>query len=75
MFLDFREREGNTDVREKHQLVAFCVHPNQGSNLQPRYVRWVGSERTAFLCSNQLSHLARSQNLFFKIAIVFGNRN
>ena len=23
-----RERTNNIDVREKHQLVAFCTHPN-----------------------------------------------
>ena len=32
------ERERNTDVREKHRLVASCVDPNWGPNLQPRQV-------------------------------------
>ena len=38
-------REGNINVREKHLLVASHMHwatdhmhPDQGSNLQPRYV-------------------------------------
>ena len=33
-----RERERNISVREKHQLGASCMRPNQGSNPQPRYV-------------------------------------
>ena len=33
-----RKRERKVDVRDKHQLVASCTHPNQGSNPQPRYV-------------------------------------
>ena len=35
-----REKEGerNIDVREKHQSVASCMRPDQGSNPQPRYV-------------------------------------
>ena len=33
-----KERERNIDVREKHQSVASCRHPNQGLNLQPRHV-------------------------------------
>ena len=32
------EKEKNIDGREKYQLVASQMHPNQGSNLQPRYV-------------------------------------
>ena len=35
---NIREGERNTDVREKHQLVASCVPPKQELNLQPRYV-------------------------------------
>ena len=50
MFIDFieggitgeregeRERDRNTDVREKIWLVASCRCPDQGSNLQPRDV-------------------------------------
>ena len=51
MFIDFREgdREGgerervreerrHISVREKHQLVASCMCPDQGLNLQPRHV-------------------------------------
>ena len=33
-----RERERNIHVREKHRLVTSHMHPDQGSNLQPRYV-------------------------------------
>ena len=33
-----RERERKMDVREKHQSIAFCMHPDQKSNLQPRDV-------------------------------------
>ena len=43
LFLDSREgrekeRERNTDMREQHQLVASCMHPNQGLNPQPGHV-------------------------------------
>ena len=46
IFIDFRERrrrvggerEGNLDVREKHQSAASCPHRKQESNLQSRYV-------------------------------------
>ena len=37
MFIDFREREGRK--REKHQLVASYMCPNQRLNPLPRYVR------------------------------------
>ena len=33
-----KEREINIDVREKHQLVAFCKCPGWGQSLQPRHV-------------------------------------
>ena len=32
------EWERNIDVREKHQSVASCLHPDWGQNLQPRRV-------------------------------------
>ena len=42
VFIDFRDRGRgvgeNIDVREKHQLVASCTHPDGGLNLKPRYV-------------------------------------
>ena len=49
-----REREKNIDVREKHQLVVSCTHLecgdhmclDQGLNLQPRHVPWLGVEPT-----------------------------
>ena len=33
-----RKRKRNMDVREKHQLAAFCMHPDEGLNLLPRHV-------------------------------------
>ena len=33
-----RQRERDIDMREKHGLVASHTCPNQGVNLQPRYV-------------------------------------
>lgn len=41
VFISFyRERKGGGEKYqcEKHRLVAFLTCPNQGSNLQPRYV-------------------------------------
>ena len=38
VFIDFRERERETLMREKYQLVASPMLPNQGSNLKPRYM-------------------------------------
>ena len=38
------------DVREKQRSVASHVHPNQGSNLQPRCVPWWGVEPSTFAC-------------------------
>ena len=53
MFIDFRdggggrkggrERQTSTDVREKHQSVASCTHPDQESKLQPRPVPLPGT--------------------------------
>ena len=46
--------------REKHQLVASRRHPDQRSNLQPRYVLWSGIEPTTLRSpewwSNRLTH-------------------
>ena len=39
MFIDFMERKTNTDVREKHRLVASPMRPNEGLNPQPSGVR------------------------------------
>ena len=71
MFTDFRERrkEGERQrkihVREKHQSVASCMHPNLGLNPQPRRVPCLGIEPVTFQCtgrcSNQLSHRARAK--------------
>ena len=70
MFIDFREeggervRERDIDVREKHQMVASCMCPDQGSNPQPRYVLQLGIELATFWCSgrcsNQPSYPARA---------------
>ena len=32
------DRQTDIDVRENHQSVSSCMHPDQGLNLQPRYV-------------------------------------
>ena len=32
-----RERERDINVKEKHWLFAYCMHPKWGSNLQHRY--------------------------------------
>ena len=43
-----REREGwrNISMREKHQLIAFCVCCDQRLNPQPRHVPCLGMEPT-----------------------------
>ena len=50
MLIDFRERrreggrerERNTDVREKHQFVAYSIYPDWGWNLKPRcMLTWI----------------------------------
>ena len=42
MLIDFREkgksREKETAVEQKYQLFASHIHPNWGSNQQPRHV-------------------------------------
>ena len=45
-----RERKGEreTSMREKYKLVVFHMYPDQGSNLQPMYVPWAGTEPTNF---------------------------
>ena len=48
MCIDFGERERNIDVREKHQLVAFCTCLEEGSNLQPRHAPWPGIKLATF---------------------------
>ena len=61
MVTDFRERKGerNTDVIEKHRLVASHKHPNGGLNPQSMYVSWLGMKPATLWCiewrSNQLS--------------------
>ena len=43
-----KEKKTNIDAREKHQLVASCMHPWQGLNLQPRHMSWLGIELATF---------------------------
>ena len=43
-----RETERNTDVREKHQLVASHTCPDQGLSPQPRYVPCPGIKPATF---------------------------
>ena len=54
---------------EKHWLVAFCIHPDWGSNSQPRYVPWLGIRQATFQFtgrqSNQLSHTGQALILHF----------
>ena len=56
MFTDFRkrgkERERNTDVREKHLLVASSTHPQQGSNPQSRHLPCLGIKPATFGVEN-----------------------
>ena len=43
-----KERVRNTDMLEKHRLVASAICPNHIPNLQPRYVPRLGIEPAAF---------------------------
>ena len=59
-----RERERNTDVREKHRRVAIHTHPDRGPNLQPKHVPWPEIAPMTFQfkgwCSNQWTTPARA---------------
>lgn len=62
-FLDREERirrEGNIDVREKHQLIASGTRPSWEVNLQTRYVPWLEIKSTILWwtkwCFRKLSH-------------------
>ena len=61
-FTGFRKRR--REKREKRWSVASYMHPNWGSNPQPRYVPWPGIKPTTFWCigrcSNQLSYQAKA---------------
>ena len=54
--MEEKEKEGSIDVREKHQLIAFCLlqEPQWGSaqSLQPRHVPWLGIEPATFQLQN-----------------------
>ena len=43
-----KERQRNTDAREKHQSFASCLCPDQGLNLKPRHVPCLGNELATF---------------------------
>ena len=43
-----KEKERNSDVREKHRLVASRMHTIRGLNLQPRHVPWLGTKPATF---------------------------
>ena len=55
---------------KRNILVATCVHPDQESHPQPRYVLWLRIEPAVFWCmgwcSNQLSHPSRALFTFLK---------
>ena len=70
------ERERETSVQERNiLLVAFCMCPNWGLNLPPRYVLWPGIEPTTFWhmgrCFNQLSHPARAVYGFLYVRMYY----
>ena len=78
MFINFRERgrERGTKKKhgyEKHWWVVSHMGPDQGSNLQSRYVSGPGIKPTTFLCtgqhSNQLSNPAKT--LLFPVVSFF----
>ena len=50
------------------------MRPDQGSNLQPRYMPWPGTETTTFWCtgwcSNQMSPLARASFLLYYYLLI-----
>ena len=61
-----KERERNINVREKHQLVASPMHPNQETNPQPRCALTGNWTRDLSLCrttANQLSHIGQGLSL------------
>ena len=58
------EKERNTDIREKHWLVA-SPHPNQGPNLQLRFGNWTGDLLLCRMMPNQLSLPARACVIFY----------
>ena len=76
-FIVFRERERvrerHIDTREKHQSVASFMHLDQGLNLQPRFVPWLGFEPATFWCmgwcSNQQSHISQSSPSIFMLLL------
>ena len=51
--LNSERRERRKRERKKHQAVASHAHPNQGPNLQPRHVPWLGIEPATFCFARQ----------------------
>lgn len=64
-----RERHGY----ERKTSIGFLLYC-QGTNLQSRYVPWMGTDPTTFWCpgqcSNQLSHLPRVHWLYYQTNLV-----
>ena len=56
LFLEYMRGEGGrkrgrgTSMCERHQLVASCMHPHWGPNLQPRHVPWLVIKLVTFRC-------------------------
>ena len=74
-------RERNIDVREKDQLVASCMLPDQGlsqdqgPNPQPRHVPWPGIKPAAFrLWDNTPINSAKPARATHIILKVFSKR-
>lgn len=66
MFIDFwRERQRNTDVREKHRSAASHTHLDQESNPKPSYVPWRGIKPTTFRCMEWRSNRITQLGLYF----------
>ena len=63
-----KEKEGETSSWVRN--AAFCMHPKQGSNLQPRHVPWPGIEPPTFCYmgwgSNQMSQTGQSWTSIFR---------
>ena len=67
-----KEGERNINVREKHQLVASCTHPDQEPDPQPRHVPWTGIKPMTFqfmgTCSNQLIHIGQDNSVILYLS-------
>ena len=71
MFIDLRERNRERERdRCERETSIYCflyapTHLDQGVNLQPRHIPWLGIKPATFWCttgcSNQLRHVARAK--------------